>query len=260
MSTRYRKSVIAVIANNKYQKGSYYLSAHWLYGDVLLNHDIFLIFAVFVVQRSHCGQQICKTFKTVNVFTTIINRSCICGFFARIYYFSRKQKKNEIDTVIVSECHLDIWEVLERHDAWRAVAAGHLWHLYHQYHPPRQLVLLAQSHQCAQSYLVHNAIPQIIRTLVYLLTYTVLIGYTAIATMKFLNANRRMKTPKMSTKIHDQIFLNHTKVKKHETTGLEKAGPLLQWWRRQRLFNKITNKTSAITYQMSWRRINNWQT
>jgi len=31
--------------------------------------------------------------------------------------------------------------------------------------------------------------------------------------MKFLNANRRMKTPKMSTKIHDQIFLNHTKVK-----------------------------------------------
>ena len=46
---------VAYFAQLKQQNSKrwYYLSAHWLYGDVLLSNITFLIFAVLVVWHRH---------------------------------------------------------------------------------------------------------------------------------------------------------------------------------------------------------------
>ena len=59
-------TALAMRALRRAVKKWYYLSAHWLCGDVLLSNITFLIFAVLVVWCSHCRPY--KPFETVKFF------------------------------------------------------------------------------------------------------------------------------------------------------------------------------------------------
>ena len=62
------------VAQIKQQKSKrwYYLSAHWLYGDVLISNITFLIFSVLVVRHSHCPTVVLTShFKLLSFFTLI---------------------------------------------------------------------------------------------------------------------------------------------------------------------------------------------